>query len=187
MSKALRIKDFPDYYITDNGDVYSRIYHPIQNPGTRFRKVKPCLSNRGGYLRVTLCKDGKHYTKRIHRLVAEHFIPNPENKPQINHKNGVKTDNRVENLEFCTCSENVLHAFRVLHRKPSRAFLGRFGKSHPLSKVIQQIQDGKVIAEFYGSGEASRETGIVARNIRSVCEGKRDLAGGFKWQYKNNT
>ena len=187
MVKALQIKGFPEYYVTDMGDIYSRIYHPIQNPGTRFRKVKPCSGSHGGYLRVTLCKDGKHYTRRVHRLVAEHFIPNPDNKPQVNHKNGIRTDNRVENLEFCTGSENVLHAYRVLHRKPSMSMLGKFGKLHHLSKVIQQMQDGKVIAEFYGSGEASRATGIGARNIRSVCEGKREFAGGYKWRYKNNT
>lgn len=186
MVKAIRIKDFPEYYVTDMGDVYSRIYHPIQNPGTRIRKLKPVLDKKG-YVYVTLCRDKKHCPSKIHRLVAEHFIPNPENKPQVNHINGIKTDNRVENLEWCTGSENVLHAFRVLGRKPSRAFLGRFGKLHPLSKVIQQIQDGKVIAEFYGSGEASRATGIGARNIRSVCEGKREFAGGFRWKYKNNT
>lgn len=186
MVKALQIKDFPEYYVTDMGDVYSRIYHPIQNPGTRIRKVNP-YTNRYGYSQVTLCKDGKHYTKRVHRLIAEHFIPNPDNKPQVNHKNGIRTDNRVENLEWCSGSENIQHAYRVLHRRSSMGMLGKFGKLHPNSKVIQQIQDGKVIAEYYGSGEASRATGIVARNIRSVCEGKREFAGGYKWRYKNNT
>ena len=64
-----------------------------------------------GHLKVILCKDGKHKTVAVHRLVAIAFILNPENKPEINHKNGIKTDNRIENLEWVTSSENKIHAF----------------------------------------------------------------------------
>lgn len=72
-----------------------------------------------GYLFVSLSKDGKRYLKKVHRLVAQAFIPNPFHKPQINHKNGDKTNNGVDNLEWVTNAENMLHAYRVLGRKPS--------------------------------------------------------------------
>lgn len=174
------IKDFPDYLISDTGEVYSKNYH---RSGI-LKKLKPG-TNGYGYLRVTLCKDGKHYLKLVHRLVAETFIRNPDNKPQVNHKNGNKADNRVENLEFCTCSENNLHKFRVLGYKKTNLF----GKDNPNSKIILQIQDGKVIAEFYGSGEASRATGISCPQISNCCRNKKyyKSAGGYKWRYKNNT
>lgn len=120
--------------------------------------------------------------KTIHRLVAEAFLPNPQNKLQVNHKNGIRADNRVENLEWVTPSENNLHSYRVLHRKG--AFVGKYGKDNPSSKPILQIKDGKIIAEFYGCGEASRKTGADQSHINSCCRGLRQHCGGYEWKYK---
>ena len=100
MVRALAIKDFPDYYICDNGDVYSRKYHPIRNKNCRLKKLKPWIS-KFGYKIADLHQGNKKIHKPVHRLVGEAFIANPDNKSEINHKNGIKTDNRVENLEFC--------------------------------------------------------------------------------------
>jgi arginyl-tRNA--protein-N-Asp/Glu arginylyltransferase len=96
--------------------------------------IRKPVSNRNGYHVVKLCKKAVHKMMLVHRIVAEAFIPNPENKQTVNHKNGIKTDNRVENLEWCTFQENITHLYQVLkyqatpeHRKNmSKAQLKRY-------------------------------------------------------------
>lgn len=173
------IQSFPNYLITKTGEVYSKNYNHTG-------KVKKLVlrTNKFGYLKVALCKNKTIYWKQVHRLVAETFIPNPDNKPQVNHKNRIKTDNRVENLEWVTASENVLHRFRVLHQANPKSMLGKVGAKYPNVKIVQQIKNGLVIAEFYGICEAERKTGISFSNIARCCRGERHFAGNFEWKYK---
>lgn len=171
MTKALQIANYPEYYVTDSGDIYSRKnYH---NPTGRIIKLKPTQLSTG-YLRIDLCKNNKVYQKSIHRLVAEAFIPNPENKPQVNHINGIKTDNRVENLEFCTASENMQHAHKTL------GINSKLGKR---IKQVLQISNEQIIGKFNGTHEAARKTGIRQQLINNCCNNKQKTAGGYKWIY----
>lgn len=163
--KAMQIKNFNNYYITDNGRVYSRNYWG----SGRIKQIKP-RKDHDGYMIIDL-HDKKICTKRVHRLVAEAFIPNHENKPQVNHINGNKADNRVENLEWCDCKYNILHKNLILHHKHSSK-----------KQIIKQIKDGIVIAEFNGLHEAQRKTGFCYQNIGKCCQGKYKTIGGFQWK-----
>jgi hypothetical protein len=109
------VKGFEKQYeISNLGNLRSidrEVKHYIDGFIRKYKgSVKKVRLSTDGYLKCNLKNDGKRFDFRVHRLVAEAFIPNNENKPIINHKNGIKTDNRVDNLEWCTISENVLHA-----------------------------------------------------------------------------
>lgn len=101
--KTKKIKDFERYTISDSGIVFnSETNHTL------------CLKNNNGYKQVVLVYNGKRKTFNVHRLVALSFIPNPENKPVVNHINGIRDDNNIENLEWVTYKENAVHAFEYL-------------------------------------------------------------------------
>lgn len=171
------LKDFPEYCITDTGEIYALNYSKVG----KIKKLSP-YKNDKGYLIVHLHNNVNCVKKRVHRLVAETFIPNPENKPQINHINGVKTDNRVENLEWVNNSENQIHRHRVLGQRC--CWFGKIGKDNFSSKQVLQIKNGKVVGEYYGLHEAGRKTGISYQSIWLCCSGRSKSAGGFVWKYK---
>jgi hypothetical protein len=177
MSRALRIKDFPEYYVTDTGDVYTSNY---KRTG-RIKKMH-LTKYKDWYFGVTLYKDGKRYCKKVHRLIAEAFIPNLGNKPCVNHKDGNKQNNHVYNLEWCTKSENEKHKYDVLGHTPNTK--GKFGKDAVRSKAVLQLKDGIVVAEFCSAKEAQEKTGVLRSCICNCCKGKLKTAKGYQWQYK---
>ena len=165
------IKGFPNYFVSNSGEVYSKTICSRNKLGN-LKKLKQCIDTTG-YPFVNLHKNKKLFKRHVHRLIAEAFIPNPKNKSDVN---------RISNLEWNTRSENIKHSYRILGRKP--AMLGITGDKNICSKVVLQIKDGKVIAEFYGIQEAKRQTGINSGCISCCCMGKIKSAGGYQWKYK---
>lgn len=169
---ARPIKDFPDYYITNMGIVYSR--KTYNNPSSRIKRIKQ-VRMKNGYLNIGLNRDNKRHILLVHRLVAQAFIPTIPNKKQVNHKNGIKTDNRAENLEWVSPAENIKHSWTVLGQKRTPAD----GKR----KWVVQMANDKIIDKFWGMREAERRTGIRQARISECCRGKATHAGGFQWKY----
>ena len=126
-----------------------------------------------GYLLVILYKNNIGSTKKIHRLVAEAFIPNPDNKPQVNHIDEDKTNNIVSNLEWMTAKENSNHGTRN----------GRVSRSKSIPIIAINIKTGES-QEFYGTNECARQLGLSPSNISAVLKGRQKQTGGFTFKYK---
>ena len=110
------IEQFDGYFV----DAEGRVYSTRKNGGfSRDLTEMRLREDKDGYLEVGMYSNGKRYWRRVHRLVAEAFIPNPNHYPQVNHLDGNPKNNIVENLEWCSCQQNLIHSFRVLNRKPS--------------------------------------------------------------------
>ncbi len=126
--------------------------------------------------------------------MAQTFLENPENKPQVNHKNGIRSDNTLSNLEWCTQSENIIHSYKELGRmktlvrkKGADHFMyGKLGYLSKKSRHIQQFSvDGVYLRDFANAYEIQRELGICQQNVAKVANGDRKSAGGFIWKFKN--
>lgn len=120
-----------------------------------------------------------------HRLVAKAFIPNPENKPCVNHKNGIKVDNWVGNLEWVTYSENHKHAYKNGLKIGAKSQLGKFGiNSFRAKKIFQYDLLGNKLGEFYGINEAERLTGQKKSTIYSCLCSKVKKSTKYIWRYE---
>ena len=163
------IKDYEGYYQVSNRGIVKSLERMKRNNGGYQKipeKILKVYDNGKGYLRVQLCKDGKVKNCRINRLVAQAFLPNPNNLPEVNHIDQDKTNNCVENLEWCTTQYNVEYS-------QAKAVIG-------INKV------SGLIMEFPSLMEAERQTGISNKHICACCKGKAKSAGGFYWFYADS-
>ena len=138
-----------------------------------------------GYKHVALSKDGKIKRMQVHRLVAIAFIPNPNNLPIVNHKDESRDNNQVDNLEWCTSKYNSNYGTvrkRLSNKaKTSQKHIAQFNSiKNSRSRAVMCVETGD---RYDSLSAAQKETGISHQNICSVCQGKREKAGGYTWIY----
>lgn len=158
-----RIKDFPDYGATSDGDIVNLVTGLVLRG-----KV-----GSSGYREVTLSTGERHYSRLVHRLIAEMFCNRPDETEEVNHINGNKLDNRAENLEWVTHGDNLRHAFMT----------GLMPNNTTPKAVIAVSMETEETMEFPSIYKAARFLGISQGNICMACKGERPYAGGYYWRY----
>ena len=181
------------YQVSTQGRIKS-VERYIKSSGNTYRFAKERIMkqqiNHKGYPSILLHKESVPYPRVVHRLVAMAFIPNPQNLPQVNHKDTNKLNNRVENLEWMTGEENMRHAFangcfkttikQIEHaRKNQKQIVEKRKRA-----VIMCSDTGEELKVFKSITDAEKETGIRNGDIVRVCKGSRRTAGGYVWKYK---
>ena len=149
----------------------------LSNVKSKFKQLKLCI-NKDGYYVVNLCKENHTKTFNVHKLVALHFIDNPNNLPQVNHKDECKTNNCVTNLEWCTQQQN--HDYGTRNERTGRSQMNKQGSK----ALLQYDLQGNFIKEFPSVSEASRELGKSQANISRCANGFKNQAYGFIWKFK---
>lgn len=145
------------------------------------KMLAPSLRSRN-YLYVKLCKCGVRETEAVHRLVASAFVPNLYGKPEVNHIDGCKTNNRAGNLEWCTRSENVRHAFMSGLNETTKERIAE------MSRRAAALHEKRVVrsdgAEFDSVRKAAEASGAHPQNVSRCCHGKAHTTGGYGFRFK---
>lgn len=164
------------YRVSNLGSVYSLL--------TKKTLKKPV--NSSGYSLVVLSINGQKKSFNIHRLVATAFVPNPNNREQVNHKDGDKTNNDSRNLEWVTQSDNMKHAYRMRLQTPSisqKLAVADHCRQNYSKKVRQYDLNGVFVTEYPSASDAARNTGAFQSNISKVCRGQMSKTHNYKWEY----
>lgn len=177
----LPVVDYINYEVSNLGNIRSKNRSTTNSNGITHTyksiNLKPSI-NKYGYYYVDLYANGNKRKMTVHRIVAIAFIPNPDNKPEVNHKDGIKANCTVSNLEWLTHAENNRHAF------DTGLNIGMFGSDNPKSKpIIQLDKAGNVLNRFPSINEAQVKTGILRSHISECCRGKAMSAGGYVWNF----
>ena len=178
---------YDNYMVSNLGRVKSLNYNH-----TRKEKIMKISVDKYGYNYVKLCKNSKQNKFKIHRLVAQTFIPNPDNKPCVDHINTIRTDNRVENLRWVTISENGLNEItrkRIsdIHKNKKQSEETKKKLSELQNKNKKQVLCIETGIKYNSLREAEKITGIPHNNISACCrgKGKYKTAGGYHWEFIN--
>lgn len=176
------IEGYPNYQVSNLGNVRNLNF----NRTSKTKVLKSCIDGKG-YQYVALYKDSKRKCSKVHRLVAQAFLPNPNNYKEVNHKDEVKTNNCVKNLEWCDAKYNVNYGTRTDRATQHPNYkhrLGVLGKDNPNSKrVYQYTKIGEFVKLWNCTSEVERELGFFSSSISSCANGKRKTAYGFIWKY----
>lgn len=155
------IRDFPNYSIFKDGTVINNVSG---------KQLKP-LEDRGGYMQVSLRKNKRTFRFLIHRLVAIHFINNPQNLPHVNHRDENKSNNSVDNLEWCTPSYNNTYGTRLIRVAQTQGH------------KIKAFKNGVLVGTFYSQGECARELNINRPSVSKAVRGLLKTVGGYTFEY----
>ena len=166
------IFDFPNYEVSNKGNIRSKEYNDSLGHLRSSKKLKKQVNNCGYEYVILSSKEEKHKTLTVHRIVAKTFIPNPEEKEDVNHIDGNKLNNNVNNLEWTTTQENIIKRYEI----------GIDGNNY--KRVSQFDKDGNLVGSFPSSYEAERITGIKRTSIGACCRGERLTAGGYVWKFE---
>lgn len=170
MEKWVEVDENPNYLVSDTGR--------IRRKGS---EVDHSVRDKKGYLTIDLYKDSERSTRRVHRLVAEAFIPNPEGKPEVNHIDGNRHNNNASNLEWVTSKENCRHAWDIGLMKPSYSMLG---KKNPnggrKGKPFKIVETGEVFDTLI---ECERAIDGNNGHISECLNGKQKTHRGYHFEY----
>lgn len=166
------IKDFGGYLVSENGKVFTFINGDI-------KEMKQVKNSKNGYMQVTI----NNKTVYVHRLVAQNFIPNPYNKPCINHIDENRQNNDVSNIEWCTYKENCNHGTHNEKLSKSIKSLNKIGRKNPRARGVIgiNIENGEMLS--YECITDAEHDGFKRQSICHCCNGKYKTHKGYKWYY----